>query len=102
MQRRPDVYLELALLAVRRVSEFLEDSSLETYLVDPMRQSTIERQLEIAGDALGQLRKHAPEIFARSPGGDARVAFRNVLAHGYATLDHRRVYDAGQDHQNIN
>lgn len=102
MQRRPDVYLELALLAVRRVSEFLEDSSLETYLVDPMRQSTIERQLEIAGDALGQLRKHAPEIFARIPGGDALVAFRNVLAHGYATLDHRRVYDAGQDHQNIN
>lgn len=22
------------------------------------------------------------------------VAFRNVLAHGYATLDHRRVFDA--------
>ena len=22
------------------------------------------------------------------------MAFRNVLAHGYATMDHRRVYDA--------
>lgn len=63
MQRRPDVYLELALLALRRVSEFLQDSSLEKYLVDPMRESAIERPLEIAGDALGQLRKYAPEIF---------------------------------------
>ena len=26
------------------------------------------------------------------PDGDLIVAFRNVLAHGYATLDHGRVY----------
>jgi uncharacterized protein YutE (UPF0331/DUF86 family) len=53
----------------------------------------VERQLEIAGDALGQLRKLAPEIFKRVPDGDIVVAFRNVLAHGYAVLDHRKVYE---------
>jgi uncharacterized protein YutE (UPF0331/DUF86 family) len=29
----------------------------------------------------------------RIPDGDLVVAFRNVLAHGYATLDHKRVYE---------
>ena len=31
---------------------------------------------------------------ARIPEGTLIVAFRNVLAHGYATLDHSRVFDA--------
>jgi len=53
----------------------------------------VERQLEIAGDALGQLRKLDAVLFGKIPDGDLVVAFRNVLAHGYATLDHRRVYE---------
>ncbi len=93
MRKQPDVLLELALLAVRRVPRFLQGRSLPEYLTDELCQAAIERQLEIAGDALGQLRKLEPAIFARIPGGDLIVAFRNVLAHGYATLDHRRVYD---------
>ena len=48
--------------------------------------------MEVAGDALGQLRKFHPELFARIPDGSLIVGFRNVLAHGYATLDHRRVF----------
>jgi uncharacterized protein with HEPN domain len=57
-------------------------------------QSAVERQREIVGDALGQLRKHFPEVFRRIPDGDAIIAFRNDLAHGYAALDHNRVYEA--------
>jgi uncharacterized protein with HEPN domain len=53
----------------------------------------VERQLEIAGDALGQLRKLDALLFGKIADGDLVVAFRNVLAHGYATLDHRRVYE---------
>ena len=94
MQRRPDVYLELALIALQRVAEFLQRRSLVDYLADRLCQSAVERQLEIAGDALGQLRKHAPDVFQRIPEGDAIIAFRNVLAHGYAALDHNRVYEA--------
>lgn len=54
----------------------------------------MERQLEIAGDALGQLRKASSDLFNRIPDGALIVNFRNVLAHGYATLDHRKVYEA--------
>jgi hypothetical protein len=40
-----------------------------------------------------ELRKMDTTLFAGIPGGDPIVGVRNVLAHGYATLDHRRVYD---------
>jgi uncharacterized protein with HEPN domain len=90
---RPDVFLETALLALRRVSKFLGNRSLGDHLADELCQSAVERQLEIAGDALGQLRKFDADLFAKIPDGDLVVAFRNVLAHGYATLDHRRVYE---------
>jgi uncharacterized protein with HEPN domain len=94
MNKQPDIYVELALRARERVPRFLAGRSLDAYLADDLCQSAVERQLEIAGDALGQLRKLDPALFARVPDGALIVAFRNVLAHGYATLDHRRVYDA--------
>lgn len=93
MPRRPDVFLETALLALRRVSNFLGNRTLGDYLADELCQSAVERQLEIAGDALGQLRKLDAVLFGNIPDGDSIVALRNVLAHGYATLDHRRVYE---------
>jgi uncharacterized protein with HEPN domain len=93
MPLRPDVFLETALLALRRVSSFLGNRSLPEYLANELCQSAVERQLEIAGDALGQLRKLDAVLFGKIPDGDLVVAFRNVLAHGYATLDHRRVYE---------
>jgi uncharacterized protein with HEPN domain len=94
MTKRPDVYLELALRALECVPRFLAGRTMEAYLADELCRSAVERQMEVAGDALGQLRKLDPGLFARIPEGALIVAFRNVLAHGYATLDHRRVYDA--------
>jgi uncharacterized protein with HEPN domain len=74
MQRRPDVYLELALNALRRVPRYLGKRTEAEYLADDYCQSAVERQLEIAGDSLGQLRKIAPELFKRVPDGDLGVA----------------------------
>jgi uncharacterized protein with HEPN domain len=94
MLRRADVYLELALIALRKLPRFLKDRSMEAYLADDYCQSAVERQLEIAGDALAQIRKIDPALFDRIPDGALIVAFRNVLAHGYASLDHQRVFEA--------
>ena len=71
---------------------FIGTHTLNTYLANDLCQSAVERQLEIAGDALGQLRKLDPALFKRIPQGHKVVAFRNVLAHGYASLDHDEVY----------
>lgn len=94
MSKQPDVYLELALRALERVPRFLAGRTLDAYLEDDLCQAAVERQLEIAGDALGQLRRLDSAVFSRIPEGPLIVAFRNVLAHGYASIDHKRVFDA--------
>src|SRR5207244_10763724 len=92
MEKRPDALIASALRALRRARRFLGGRTLAAYLADDQCQSAVERQLEIAGDALGGLRKLDAALFARIPEGDLIVAFRNVLAHGYATLEPRRLY----------
>jgi uncharacterized protein with HEPN domain len=92
MTKRPDVFLEIAVDALTRVTRYLGGRGLDEYLADDQCQSAVERQLEVAGDALGRLRRLSPEWFAQIPEGDVVVGFRNVLAHGYAMLDHRRIY----------
>ena len=67
MPLRPDVFLETALLALRRVSKLLGNHTLGDYLADELCQSAVERQLEIAGDALGQLRKLDAVLFGKKP-----------------------------------
>src|SRR5205823_15039222 len=92
MEKRPDALIEIALRALRQTRKFLGGRTLAAYLADDQCQSAVERQLEIAGDALGGLRKLDPALVGRIPAGDLVVAFPNVLAPGYATLAHRRVY----------
>jgi len=54
MNKRPDVLIELALLALRRVRRFLGDRSMDQYIAVDQCQSAIEGQLEIAGAACAQ------------------------------------------------
>src|SRR5256884_7280796 len=92
MEKRPDALIEIALRALRQARKFLGGRTLAAYLADDQCQSAVERQLEIAGDALGGVRKLDAAPFAMIPEGDLIVAFRNVLAHGYPDLDHPRVF----------
>src|SRR5207237_3573704 len=92
MEKRPDALIEIALRALRQARKFLGGRTLAAYLADDQCQSAVERQLEIAGDALGGLRKLDAALFGTIREGDLVVAFRNVLALGYATLEQRRVY----------
>ncbi|MGH9641767.1 MAG: HepT-like ribonuclease domain-containing protein [Terriglobales bacterium] len=56
-----------------------------------MLRSAVERQLEIAGEALAQLARTdlaTAELISEY----RRVAFRNLLIHGYAEIDDRIVW----------
>lgn len=75
MGRQPDVYLEIALIALRKTVKYVGTRTLQDYLADDFCRSAVERELEIAGDALGQLRKIHPDIFRCIPDGAAIVAF---------------------------
>ena len=57
-----------------------------------MLRSAVERQLEIVGEALQQLSKTAPDVSAKIPDLRQIVAFRNLLIHGYATVNDETVW----------
>jgi len=53
----------------------------------------VERKLFVVGEAVSQLRFQFPDIASELPDVREIVGFRNLLAHGYFALDHRRVFD---------
>jgi uncharacterized protein with HEPN domain len=57
---------------------------------DIVLRSAVERQFEILGEALGQLARLDAALAARIPKLREIVAFRNLLVHGYATIDRAR------------
>jgi uncharacterized protein with HEPN domain len=98
MKREPRAYLWDVRDAADHILEFTREIQIESYLDDLMLRSAVERQFEILGEALNQLSKVAPEIANRVPDLPQIVSFRNLLIHGYATVDHQTVWDTIQTH----
>ena len=71
--------------------------TLDDYLADRMLRSAVERQFEIIGEALRQLQKAAPDLAAELPELPQAIAFRNILIHGYTTIDDRTVWRTIQE-----
>jgi len=80
--------------AARRVTEFIDGLDESRYLADPLRRSAVERQLEIVGEALNNLRRVDEVTAGEVPDLKRIVGLRNVLAHGYAVLDDAVVWAA--------
>jgi uncharacterized protein with HEPN domain len=57
-----------------------------------MVRSAVEQQLQIVGEALAQLAKIDPESAAKLPDLPRIIAFRNILVHGYASIDYETVW----------
>ena len=97
-QRDPGVYLEdiehYAAAAVRFTSGF----SLQQYLADEKTRAAVERVLEVCGEAMSNLYRVAPAVAETIPHARDIIGFRNILAHGYAELDHNKVYNIAIAH----
>ena len=92
MRRDPRKYLWDAQQAAERIARFLAGKTFDDYLADEQLRSAVERQFEIIGEALAQLARFDPTTAAGLPDLPRIVAFRNVLIHGYATVDDRLVW----------
>jgi uncharacterized protein with HEPN domain len=77
--------------AADRITRFTAGRSYEDYLSDDMLRSAVERQFEIIGEVFVGLRRAAPEVAARLPDLSEAIAFRNILVHGYASINHKTV-----------
>lgn len=78
--------------AARRVTRFTQGKSFDDYLADELLRAAVERQLSILGEALSQLRNKAPATAAAIDALPRAIGLRNVLVHGYASVDHLIVW----------
>lgn len=92
MRRDARAYLWDALQAADLLREFGKGKDYLRYQADAMLRSAVERQFEIIGEALNQLSKLDASLAARIPDLPRIVAFRNILIHGYATVDDALVW----------
>ncbi len=85
---------------VRRAGElifqFTAEKQRSDYAESALLRSAVERQFEIIGEALGRLRKEAPDLSERIPSHRRIIAFRNILIHGYDIVDDDVVWDVIQ------
>lgn len=94
MKQPPDVrvYLDDVRRAALLIQEFIAGKTFQDYTADAMLRSAVERQLQIAGEAVGQMLKAFPDMKADLPDAPAIISFRNLLVHGYAYVSHELVW----------
>jgi uncharacterized protein with HEPN domain len=86
-------YLHDIVQAVELLTRFTSEKNFADYESDPMLRSATERQFEIIGEALAQLARTEAGLAEQVTDYRRIVAFRNILIHGYAQVDHRLVWD---------
>ena len=74
------------------IIEQTRNISSENYVNNRLLRQAVERNFEIIGEAVNQLRKIDPATAALITDADRIVAFRNVLSHGYSLIDHTHVW----------
>ena len=87
-----------ALHAGRPVQRFVGGTTFDAYDTDDLLRSAVERQLGIVGEALNKLATLDPATASAIDELPRIVGFRNVLVHGYATVDNRLVWRIVEDH----
>jgi uncharacterized protein with HEPN domain len=80
--------------AATSVAEFIAAIDAASYAADNLRRSAVERQLEIIGEALKNLRNADPDTAQQIPDIARIIGLRNILAHGYTVVDDAVVWTA--------
>ena len=81
-----------ALQAAQRAARFVSGKTWADYESDELLRPAVERQFEIMGEALSRLSKVDPATALQVDDLPRVVAFRNLLIHGYASVDHKIVW----------
>jgi uncharacterized protein with HEPN domain len=92
MPHDPRAYLWDVQQAAEAIDRFTAGLDAAGYVQNALVRAAVERQFEIIGEALNRLSKVAPDLAERVPDLRAIIGFRNVLIHGYAVVDHGRVW----------
>jgi uncharacterized protein with HEPN domain/predicted nucleotidyltransferase len=96
MAKRPETYLYDAAMALAAIERYIAGKALDHYLRDDLLQAAVERRFEIAAEALNQLSKSHPSLAAMISNLPAVEEFHNLLAHEYAVINNRTVWELAQ------
>jgi len=83
--------------AATRIADFIFGLDVDSYAADELRRSAVERQLEIVGEALKNLRNADPVTAEQIPEIARIIGLRNILAHGYTVVDDAVVWGAASE-----
>ncbi|ETX00587.1 MAG: hypothetical protein ETSY1_10705 [Candidatus Entotheonella factor] len=78
--------------AAGAIFRFASGKTFEDYEQDELLRSGIERKFEIIGEALNRVRRDTPAILDQIREHRSIISFRNILAHGYDSIDNRIVW----------
>jgi len=84
--------------ACEALLKFGEGKNLNDYRADLLLRSAVERQLMIIGEALSQAGKIDPSLSKAVSDIRQIVNLRNVVVHGYSTVEHETVWGILQEH----
>jgi uncharacterized protein with HEPN domain len=79
-----------------RIESWTRTMSREAFFDDRRTQAAVEREFEIIGEAMTRLRRDFPEVAAQVPELREVIDFRNLLSHGYDSIDLRVVWSLAQ------
>ena len=82
------------LTALQEIGAFVEGKSLAELQSDRPLQLVLEREFEILGESFYRLRNAHPELFETIPGAHRIIGMRNIIAHGYDSVDYEILWDA--------
>ena len=74
------------------IIEFRAGKSFSNYENDDFLRSAVERKFEIMGEALTRIRKTNAPLLDRIRDHRRIVSFRNILVHGYDSIDNEIVW----------
>lgn len=75
--------------AIAKIQRYVNDLDHAGFLQNEEKQDAVIRNLEVIGEACGNILKHFPDFSGQFPGVPLREAYgtRNMLAHGYFKVD---------------
>lgn len=83
--------------AIALIVRFVQSKSRQDYEADDLLRAAVEREFIIIGEALQQARRLDPQVVASIPDSQRIINFRNVLVHGYASIDSQTVWSVIED-----
>lgn len=92
MQRDARTMLLDAIASGERIEAWTRTISREAFFEDRRTQAAVEREFEIIGEAMSRLRREFPAVAAEIPELREVIDFRNLLSHGYDSVDLRVVW----------